>query len=198
MQVIGITGSSGSGKTTISEMLAKRQDTKVINADNMAKKLTSSETEYLSEVKEAFQEQNILLENGSLNRAKLAELIYHNKQDLEKLNAITFRHLVPQIVKEIQTVSDYQKFVILDAPLLFEAGLDQYCDLTIAMQAPMDLKIRRICQRDKIQPQIAKARLEIQALDAFYVQKADVIIQNDETTTEEILQEKIQEILKFT
>ena len=63
MKVIGITGSSGSGKTTISEILGKRKDAKVINADKMAKELTNSETEYFLEIKEAFQKDNIVLGN---------------------------------------------------------------------------------------------------------------------------------------
>lgn len=195
MKVIGITGSSGSGKTTVSEILGKRSDTKVINADKMAKVLSHSETEYFREVKEAFQEENILLEDGSLNRAKLANLIYHNKSNLEKLNRITFKHLIPQIIREIHKVPSSIKIVVIDAPLLFEADLEKYCDFTIALQAPINLKIERICKRDKVSIEVAKDRLEIQQTNEFYAEKADFVIENNKEKTEEKLAREINEII---
>ncbi len=196
MKVIGITGSSGSGKTTISEILGKRQDTKVINADKMAKKLTNSETEYFLEIKEAFQKDNIVLENGNLNRAKLADLIYHDKASLEKLNQITFKHLLPKIEQEIQNLDETIKLIVIDAPLLFEAKLDKFCDKTIAIETTQDVKIKRICKRDNISEQVAKARLKIQKSNEFYTQNADYVIENDENTSIEILQQKVNKILE--
>lgn len=196
MKVIGITGSSGSGKTTISEILGKRQDTKVINADKMAKKLTNSETEYFLEIKEAFQKDNIVLENGNLNRAKLADLIYHDKASLEKLNQITFKHLLPKIEQEIQNLDETIKLIVIDAPLLFEAKLDKFCDKTIAIETTQDVKIKRICKRDNISEQVAKARLKIQKSNEFYTQNADDVIENDENTSIEILQQKVNKILE--
>lgn len=196
MKVIGITGSSGSGKTTISEMLSKRQDTKLINADKMAKALTNSETDYFSEIKEVFQNDNIVWEDGSLNRAKLADLIYHDKNKLEQLNQITFKHLLPQIAHEIENVEESIKIVVIDAPLLFEARLDKYCDCTIAVEAEEKTKIKRICKRDKISEQVAKARLKIQKTKEFYRENADYMIENDETTTMKCLEEKVNKILE--
>lgn len=196
MKVIGITGSSGSGKTTISEILGKRQDTKVINADKMAKTLTNAETEYFAEIKRAFQKQNILLEDGSLNRAKLADLIYHDRESLEKLNQITFKHLLPKIEQEIQNADETIQLIVLDAPLLFEAKLDKFCDTTIAIQATEKLKIQRICERDKISEKMARARLKIQKGDEFYRQNADYVIENDEDTNLEILEEQVNKILR--
>lgn len=196
MKVIGITGSSGSGKTTICERLNQREDTKIIDVDKIAKRLTNSETEYFLEVKNAFQNDNILLENGNLDRPKLANLIYHDNQKLQKLNEITFKHLIPQIMKEINCVKQNIKIVIIDAPLLFEAGLDQYCDITIALEASNSLKIQRICKRDNISEEVAKARLEIQQSNEFYRQKADYIIENDENTTIVELEQQLEKMIK--
>ncbi len=196
MKVIGITGSSGSGKTTISEILGKRKDAKVINADKMAKELTNSETEYFLEIKEAFQKDNIVLENGELNRAKLADLIYHDKASLEKLNQITFKHLLPKIAQEIQNVDETIKLIVIDAPLLFEAKLDKFCDTTIAIETTQDVKIKRICERDKISEKVAKDRLKIQKSNKFYTQNADYVIQNGENTSLETLHQKVNVILE--
>jgi len=195
MKIIGITGSSGSGKTTICEILNQREDTKIIDVDKIAKRLTNSETEYFIEVKKAFQNDNILLEDGNLNRPKLANLIYQDYQKLQKLNEITFKHLIPQIMEELNQVNRKINIVIIDAPLLFEAGLEKYCDITIALEASENLKIQRICKRDKISKEVAKARLEIQQSNEFYREKADYIMVNDENITLKFLEEEINKIL---
>ncbi len=197
MKVIGITGSSGSGKTTISEILDKRQDTKVINADKIAKSLTNSETQYFAEIKDAFQKQDILLEDGNLNRAKLADLIYHDEKSLEKLNQITFKHLLPKIADEMQNVETNIKFIVIDAPLLFEAGLDKFCDVTVAVQTTESTKIKRICERDHISEKMAKDRLKIQKTNEFYRGKVDYVIENDEETTLEELEKELKAVTEF-
>lgn len=195
MKIIGITGASGSGKTTICQMLNQRKDTKIIDADKMAKEMTNLETQYFSEIKKAFAKDNILLENGTLNRAKLAQLIYQKEENLQKLNQLTFRHLIPKIVDEIENVSEEIKFVIIDAPLLFEAGLDKYCNCSVALCVPDNLKINRICRRDNISENVAKERLNIQKTNEFYAQNSDYVIINDENTTMEELEEKMNEII---
>ncbi len=195
MKIIGITGSSGSGKTTISKILSQRKDTKIIDVDQIAKNLTNSQTGYFLEIKQAFRDDDILLENGSLNRKKLAELIYHDDTKRQKLNGITFKHFVPAIMQEVNDLPDDIKMVIIDAPLLFEAGLEKYCDFTIAMQAPIELKINRICKRDHILEEVAKARLEIQQTNEFYRKNADCVIENDENTTIEMLTQRMNQIL---
>ena len=195
MKVIGITGASGSGKTTISEILDQRPDTKIINADKMAKELTNSETEYLAEIKNVFEGKNVFFENGDLNRKALANLIYNNNAELEKLNSLTFKHLIPKIVNEINNVTSEIKIVIIDAPLLFESGLDKYCDSIITFSVPDSLKIDRICNRDNISKDTAKSRLKIQNNNDFYMAKSDYVIINDENTTIEELEHKINEII---
>lgn len=196
MKVIGITGASGSGKTTISQILNKRQDTKIIDADKMAKQMTGFETEYFEEIKKVFEKDEIILEDGSLNRPKLANLIYNNEENLRKLNSITFKHLIPKIVSEINNVTSDIKIIIIDAPLLFEAGLDKYCDCTVTLYVPDKLKIARICKRDNITENIAKDRLKIQNDNEFYCKKSDYTIVNDENTTLEELERKINEIIE--
>ena len=195
MKVISITGTSGSGKTTISEILNKNDKIKVINADKIAKNLTNKESKYLLEIKEEFKDSDIILDDGNLNRSKLANLIYNSKENLKKLNEITFRNLIPEIIYEIENVTERIQIVVIDAPLLLEAKLDKYCDYTIAVLAPEVLKIRRICKRDNISEEVAKSRLSIQQTDEFYEKNSDYIIINDENTGIDILKNKIFEII---
>ena len=89
MKVIGITGSSGSGKTTLSKILNERDDVKVINADEVVKELSVPGTEYLNAIKDTFGEE-VFLEDGYLNRKKLAKKIYNDDVSRENLNKLTF------------------------------------------------------------------------------------------------------------
>ena len=150
MKVIGITGSSGSGKTTLSKILNKREDVRVIDADKVVRELSVPGTEYLNAIKETFG-QEVFLEDGNLNRKKLAKKIYNDNVARENLNKLTFNYVVKEIISRIINISEEEiKFAIVDAPLLFEAKLDRCCDYVIALVADFDLKIKRICKRDNI------------------------------------------------
>ena len=81
-------------------------------------------------------------------------------------------------IKEITLNETAIKIVVIDAPLLFEAGLDEVCDYVVALVADKELKIRRICLRDNIDEKTAESRLNIQNDDIFYTQKADFVITN--------------------
>ena len=98
--IIGITGSSGAGKSTVCEMIEKTYNSKTITADKIARKLSEKGTEYLNEIIQRFG-NNVLTENGDLNRRKLANIIYSSKQKRQELNQITFKYIKKEIEKEI-------------------------------------------------------------------------------------------------
>ena len=198
MKIIGITGASGSGKTTISQKFNQRKDTKVIDADKIVKEMAKPNTPYLLEIQKTFQKEAVIFENGTLNRPKLAQLIYKDEESLKKLNRITFNYLIPRIVEEIKNVSADIQRIVIDAPLLFEAHLDEYCDFTVALYVPDELKIKRICARDKISENVAKDRLKIQKSNEFYKQKADCVIINDENTSLQDLEEQVEYLVSKT
>ena len=180
MKVIGITGSSGSGKTTLSKILNEREDVRVINADKVVRELSVPGTEYLNAIKETFG-QEVFLEDGNLNRKKLAKKIYNDNVARENLNKLTFNYVVKEIISRIINIhSENINFAIIDAPLLFESGLDKCCDFVISLIADFDLKVKRICKRDNIDEETAKSRLKIQNEDSFYIEKSDFIIYNSE------------------
>ena len=124
--IIGITGSSGAGKSTVAEILENQYHAKTIMADKIAKTLSKKGSHYLNEIVENFG-TCILQSNGELNRKKLANLIYHNVEKRNTLNSCTLKYIVQEIKEEIQNLkreNTYQ-LIALDAPLLFEANLDQ-------------------------------------------------------------------------
>lgn len=101
MKIVGITGSSGAGKTTLSKILNEREDVKVIDADKVVKELSVPGTEYLNAIKNTFGPE-ILLEDGNLNRKQLANKIYNDNIARESLNSLTFKYVVDEILKELK------------------------------------------------------------------------------------------------
>lgn len=174
--VIGITGSSGAGKSTICEMLEIRYDVKVLNADKIARRLSKKGTNYTNDIVAAFGEE-ILDEDGELKRRKLAEIIYNDEKKRQELNNCTFKYIRGEIEKEIKH-GDATTYVI-DAPLLFECGLDEICDKIIGVISKRELQLDRIVARDNIDYESAEKRLQAQEENEFYIQKCDRIIENN-------------------
>ena len=190
-KIIGITGNSGSGKTTATEILKKITGADIIDADKVVKELSVPSTEYLNAIKEKFSDE-VFYEDGNLNRKLLAEKIYNNKDDLKVLNDLTFKYVVQEIKRRID--ESKQKIIVLDVPLLFESGLDKECTFVIGLIAPFEIKVNRIVARDKISEEMAYSRINIQAKDEFYLDKADVVIEN---INQDELEEKLKDALRI-
>ena len=188
--IIGVTGTSGSGKTTVGNILAKREDVVVIDADKVAKELNKPETEYMKEIRKIFGD-TFFLDDGNLNRARLAEEIYTNNDSREKLNTLTFKYVVNSILEKIKEIKNENKYIVIDAPLLFEAGLENFCDYTISLISDYETKVERICKRDSISREVAEKRLSIQHDDKYYIEKSDFIIENNKNCNLESEVERI-------
>ena len=190
-KVIGITGNSGSGKTTATAILKRLCDAEVIDADKVVRELSVPGTKYLDAIKEKFGE-SVFLEDDTLNRKALAEKIYNSKKDLEVLNGLTFKYVVEEIKFRIEESKN--EIIVLDAPLLFESGLDENCTAVIGLTAPFEVKVERIVKRDGISEETAYSRINIQAKDEFYLNKADVVIENN---NQDELEDKLKEALRI-
>lgn len=192
MRIIGITGNSGSGKSTVSKIISENYEAKIIDADKIAKEMTMNNGEYLQAIKQTFGED--VIKDNTLDRKKLADIVFSNKTEKEKLDSLTFEYVVRRIKEEIkkaQLKSDI-KYIVLDVPLLFESKLNEVCNYTIGVTAPKIEKIKRICKRDKLSEEKALQRLNSQPDDEFFIQKCDFIIQN---INNEKTEEKVNEIM---
>lgn len=178
MKIIGITGNSGSGKSTISKLISKNYEAKIIDADKIAKEMTNNNGEYLQAIRQAFG--NDVIKNNELDRKKLADIVFLNRTEKEKLDGLTFEYVVEEIKKELEANQnlDYQ-YIILDVPLLFESKLDKLCDYTIGVIAPKTEKIKRICKRDKLSKEKALQRLNSQPNDEFFTKNCNTVINNE-------------------
>lgn len=177
MKTIGITGASGAGKTTICKILKQKYNAHIIDADQIARDLSKKGNPYLQEIANYFGE-DILTSSGELQRKKLANIIYENKEKRNALNKITFIYVVEEIKQKINELKN-EKLVVIDVPLLFESNLDELCDFTIGVIANNTSKIERICQRDNIEQDTAQKRLSIQMRDEEIRKKVDYVIEND-------------------
>lgn len=194
MKIIGITGSSGSGKTTISKILSKELNTKIINADEIVKQMQTLGTEYYEKIVETFGEE-ILQEDGSLNRKKLAEMIFQDELKKEKLDDLTYKYIIEEIKTQVKNAKE--KYIIIDAPLLIESKLNEICDIVIAVISSKQEQIKRICKRDNIEVENAETRINAQQNNEFYKINADYIIENNEGEKDEIvgrIRELVQEL----
>ena len=187
--ILGITGSSGAGKSTVCEILENQYKSQTISADKIAKQLSKPGTKYFQEIRQKFGE-NILLENGELDREKLASIIYSDSIKRGELNNITFKYIKNEVKIQISKINN--NIIAIDAPLLFEAKMQDLCDKTIAVVSKdRKVQLQRIVKRDNINEEQAIARLNAQHQNEFYIEKCDYTIINNET-----LEKQIEELLK--
>ena len=175
--IIGITGSSGAGKSTVCKILEKEYKIKIINADKVAKKLSKRGTNYVIDIIAKFG-KDIVDEYGELKRKKLAEIIYSNPEKRKMLNECTFKYIKKDIQKEIKKAKNNET-VIIDAPLLFESELNEICDKVIGVISNKELQLERIVARDNIDYDNAEKRLNAQEKNEFYIERCDKIIENN-------------------
>ncbi len=191
MKIIGITGNSGSGKSTIAKIIKEECNGIIIDADKIAKNMTNTSTEYLKEIAKAFG-MNVINDN-QLNRQKMADIIFNDRMQKEKLDKITFKYLVDEIKMQVDLAKEKYNYIILDVPLLFESKLNELCNYTVGVISDKKDKINRICARDNISKEKAIQRIDSQPDNKFYINNCDYIINN--SRIEEITA-KVHEMLK--
>ena len=184
MKIIGITGSSGSGKSTVTNILEKKLKAKVINADEIVKQMQTQGSKYFEEIVELFG-IDVIKEDGSLNRGKLAEIIFQDKAQKEKLDNLTYKYVVEEIRKRVTTAKE--EYVIIDAPLLIESKLNEICNVVIAVVSKKKEQVKRICERDNIEENKAKLRIEAQKDNEFYKKNADYVVENNGGNYDELV-----------
>lgn len=170
--IIGLTGPTGSGKTTVSKA-AKDLGFKVIDCDKLARKAVEKGEEGLKAVVNAFGE-DILLANGELNRKELAKKAFSTEEKTELLNKTLLPHIVEKVKAEINGEN-----VLLDAPTLFESGLDSICKYTVAVLSDENIRKMRIINRDGLTEEEALLRMNAGKKDDYYLKKTDNIIYNN-------------------
>ncbi len=182
--VVGITGGIACGKTTVSELLAEKGAIP-INADEIGHQLLKAGSPVIGELVDAFG-QEILEESGDVSRKKLGAIVFNDKSARERLNTI----LHPLIIQRSRTLArqlvmeNPSCVVLLDAPLLIEAGAYNSVDLIVVVTTSPETQLQRILERSQVQNRPlseteAQARIDAQMPVAEKVKYADVVIENE-------------------
>ena len=190
--IIGITGNSGSGKTSISKLLKEKLEADNINADEVVKEMSMPGAVYYKEIVKTFGE-DILLDNGEINKPKLADIIFKSNEKRDTLNSLTFKYIVEEI--KTRVASSKNEKVIIDVPLLLESKLNEMCDIVISVIADRDTKIKRICKRDNIDEDAALNRINAQAQNEFYIKNSNLVIINNDNSNLEKQVDGIKELI---
>ncbi|MEZ5119282.1 MAG: dephospho-CoA kinase [Candidatus Nanopelagicales bacterium] len=174
MRRIGLTGGIGSGKSTVSAMLADL-GAHVIDADTIAREVVAPGTDGLAALVEAFG-PDILTSDGSLNRAALADRAFADESARARLNAITHPRIAARTAELMRKIPE-NAVLVHDVPLLVEVGLQDAYDMVLVVDAPDDVRVRRLLERG-LDEQDARARIAAQATREQRLAVADVVLDN--------------------
>lgn len=176
-KIVGLTGPTGSGKSSLAAYLVKKGFV-LIDADLLARKVLEPGSVCLQTLVSAFGKE-ILNEDQSLRRKKLAAAAFSSQKSTQLLNDITHPFVYLQALKDIKSfLAKGHKYILYDAPLLLESNGDLLCDYVLTVVCPKEERIKRIMRRDSLSPEDALQRIRRQQPDAFYTQNADFVVHN--------------------
>ena len=171
--IIGITGGTGSGKTTLLDLIRDHGGL-VLDCDAIYHKLLSTDTDLLNAIAQRFPGT---VEDGTLNRKKLGAIVFTDEDALQDLNRITHGAVKQEVLRQL---SQKPALAAIDAIGLFEGGLGELCDVTVAVTAPKEARIHRLIVRDGITEEYARKRIAAQHDDDWFRKRCDHILVNDE------------------
>ncbi len=174
-KLVGLTGKTGAGKSTVSAYLAEK-GAYIIDGDIVARNVLGTEPDLISRLENAFGE--ILNPDGTLNRKKLAAAAFSSKENTRKLNSIMHPAINNVIHREADAAFKNHSVVVVDAAAIIESGFADECDLMVVVTAPVEIRKERILKRDSISEKDADIRINAQKDDEFYNSRADYVIKN--------------------
>ena len=170
--IIGITGGTGCGKTTLLNVIREKGGL-VLDCDAIYHELLKSDQEMLAAIDARFPG---VIENGELNRKKLGSIVFSDKTALLDLNRITHAAVKAEVQRRLV---ENPKLAAIDAIALFEGGLAELCHVTVAVTAPVEDRVKRLMIRDNISEDYARSRIAAQHDESWFRQHCDHVLEND-------------------
>ncbi len=176
--VVGLVGRVGSGKSTFAQAMRER-GAAVIEADRVGNHITDTDPE----VRAALQAEygpGIYREDGSLDRARVAERVFSDAEARRRLDALVHPRLVERLQRELERLQaeGSVKVILVDAALMLDWGLDRKCDLVVAVVAPETLQLERLQRSRGWSAEHARRRLDAQRSSEEFARRADVVVEN--------------------
>lgn len=174
MIILGITGPTGAGKSTVSKLF-KAHGIHVIDTDITARKITEPGKPALRELYEHFGGE--IMSEGRLNRGALAEIAFSDEKELAVLNRITHKYISEEVFSQIAAYDG--EIIGIDGAVLFESGIAERCTRVLSVLADTEVRKERIMKRDGISEKNALLRISSQKNAKFYIEKSDYIVYNN-------------------
>ena len=186
MKIVGLTGGIGSGKSTVLNLF-KGCGVKTFSADLSAKKLVNSDIILINLIKDSFG--NDIYKNNILDSKKLSSIVFDNPDKLKTLNSI----IHPAVASDFKDFLDMNKdhYIIKEAAIIFETKSENKYDKIILVRAPLESRIERVMNRDKVSRKEVMKRIDNQMDESSIIDKCDYIIDN---YNEEDLNERVLSI----
>lgn len=172
--IFGITGGTGCGKTTLLNVIAEAGGL-VLDCDAIYHELLQRDDSLLNAIEARFPGT---AENGQLQRKKLGSIVFADPQALLDLNAITHAAVKAEVLRRLETKP---VLAAIDAIALFEGSLAELCNITVAITAPTEDRVRRLMVRDSISEAYARSRIAAQHDETWFRQHCDCILENNGT-----------------
>lgn len=170
--IIGITGGTGCGKTELLNAIQALSG-RILDCDVIYHDLLKKDAALLNAIEHRFPG---VVEDGQLQRKKLGAIVFADPQALLDLNAITHKAVKEKVLKQL---ADAPALVGIDAIGLFEGELNTLCDVTVAVTAPTEVRVKRLMARDSITEDYAKARIAAQPDSEEFIRRCDYHLNND-------------------
>ena len=189
--VIGLTGGIASGKSTVSAKL-KELGAAVIDADLLARDVVRKGEIAYNRIVQCFG-ADILLPSGDINRKKLGNIVFSDKEKLALLNNITHPEIIKRMKERIQELkAEGARVIVVDAAILIEMGLHKYVDSVWVLSVDRETQLKRLVERDKFNYREAENRVNSQFTDEVRKKYADVVIDNSKPIEE--VEKRLEEL----
>ncbi len=177
MIIIGLTGGIGTGKSTVSNYLMEH-DCLILDADAISRQMTEKNQPALVEIANAFGDHLVI--DGVLDRQALGNIVFNDKEKLDKLQSIITNKVVESINTKIDQLrqEDYKGIVVIDAPLLFECGMEDIADENWLVYAALDVRLKRVSERDGLSEEQILSRINNQMSQEEKEKLSQVILDN--------------------
>ena len=189
--VIGITGGVGCGKSTVMKLLQEQYGAKLLVADELGHQVMEPGTQAYALIRQKFGE-DLVLENGQLDRNLLAERIYADERGREKLNAIIHPCVKEMIRQKLEEWRE-EPLVCLETAIMFETGCDEFCNQVWCVLTERETRIRRLMESRGYSREKAEAIMRVQLPDEEWIRRCDECVENNGNLSK--LLKRLQELL---